>query len=559
MLNKVFINNRHTALPRKYVAAVMFFLLFLCLPPGSGISSAEYIEKPLFHEKESTTIHVPKGYEPVDTLENQILLRRPDGQRQNGIRCGTPHPTPEKADSIRKDFRERLMRKRSEDSMRTRSVETVTIPTAFHVVCHDDGSKDVTDTQIQNQLDVLNSAFQSYGYQFSHAATDRTNNTAWSQHGIGSAEEAEMKNSLAIDPANTLNIYICDLGDGLLGYATFPWMNSGGSMDGVVIHRSSLPGGSFMDYNEGDTATHEVGHYLGLYHTFQDGCSEPNDEVGDTPQEKYAASGCPIGQDSCPDPGLDPVENFMDYSYDSCMVEFTAGQKARMDEMVSAYRPGLLGDSSSDGSAMVHLEEGFSDILNLCANGWMQVNHSEPVGVTGWYQGDSSAFSAYEGDSNDYLAADYANADVCSGSSTISNWFISPVMDLGEVEEIAFYTRSLGGFPDRLELRLSNNDESTNVGSTASSVGDFTTCLLTVNPDLKAGGYPTSWTRYVISGMNASGTGRLAFRYYVTDAGPDGKNSEYIGIDSLTVSGSDTAVGNGSLIPVMQLLLLSED
>lgn len=223
-----------------------------------------------------------------------------------------------------------------------------TISVYFHEVRNSDGSEgSVSDAMINRQIRVLNDAFEEWGWQFALAGTTLTNNTSWFNAGPGTSAERQMKAALRIGDAETLNIYSTNAGNGIyLGWATFPSSYQGRpSDDGVVVLYASLPGGGAEPYDEGDTATHEVGHWMGLYHTFQGGCAKNatkgGDLIADTPAEREPAFGCPGGRDTCLKiAGVDPIENFMDYSDDFCMFEFTSGQDARMDEQFSTYRLG---------------------------------------------------------------------------------------------------------------------------------------------------------------------------------------------------------------------------
>ncbi len=199
----------------------------------------------------------------------------------------------------------------------------------------------IPDSQIYDQISVLNAAFEGTGWSFNLVSIDRTTNATWYTCSGGACESA-MKSALRKGSADDLNIYSNNMGGGLLGWATFPSSYVASPLnDGVVILSASMPGGSAAPYNLGDTATHEVGHWMGLYHTFQGGCTNSNDSVSDTAAEKSAAFGCPTGRDTCATakyPGADPITNYMDYTDDACMFIFSTGQDLRMDQQFSTYR-----------------------------------------------------------------------------------------------------------------------------------------------------------------------------------------------------------------------------
>ena len=179
------------------------------------------------------------------------------------------------------------------------------------------------------------------------------------------------------------------------------------------------------------------------------------------------------------------------------------------------------------------LSEGFEDIVTLTADGWSLQNNSDPIGTTDWFQGNVGVFAAQAGPSDSYIAANFNNT---TGVGIISNWLITPELNLSNGDLFNFYTRAAEDiFPDRLQVRLSTNGASTDVGSAATDVGDFSTLLLDINPALTTTGYPTDWTQYslLLSGLTGGETGRIGLRYFVTSAGPSGANSNYIGIDSV--------------------------
>lgn len=270
---------------------------------------------------------------------------------ENGGRCATRQVDESEAQEIQESSDKfKASRSKSQQngeadpSSLERPIGSVSVPVYFHVINNGAGigNGDIPDSMLQDQITVLNDAYANTPFTFYVAGTDRTTNASWYTAEPGTQAEREMKAALRIGGADALNFYTNNPGGGLLGWATFPSSyRSQPSNDGVVCLFSTLPGGSAAPYNLGDTGTHEVGHWLGLFHTFQGGCSKNNDNVSDTPAERSPAFGCPTGRDSCVGrkyPGLDPIENFMDYTDDACMFRFTSGQSSRMDSAHLQYR-----------------------------------------------------------------------------------------------------------------------------------------------------------------------------------------------------------------------------
>lgn len=292
------------------------------------------------------------------------------------LRCATKHPTPAEAKKLEKELRQRLAALNAKGKpdkpgggggnggggnggggdggggggeLPTPSCTAgkTCVGVVFHVITDGRGNGAVSDATIAAQMDVINQAFSGVdsggmAYEFDLLKTTRTADRKWYTGCYGRSERS-MKSSLREGGASTLNIYSCNPSNGILGYATFPTSyDAQPSLDGVVILDESMPGGTASPYNQGDTLTHEIGHWLGLYHTFQGGCGDysggSSDFVADTAPEAEPAYQC-APRDSCTaDASFDPIFNFMDYTPDSCMYEFTPGQTTRSDQFWQAYR-----------------------------------------------------------------------------------------------------------------------------------------------------------------------------------------------------------------------------
>jgi len=286
-----------------------------------------------------------------------------------------------------------------------------TVNVYFHVIMDgpdtptdDDSTGDIPQQWIVDQIAELNTGYAGTGFQFVLAGTDRTENPVWFNGLVPGKQEKAMKTALRVGGYWDLNVYTANLGGGLLGWATFPEKKVSPTtlaIDGIVIYHESLPGGNAdfgtdAVYNEGDTLTHEAGHWLSLYHTFQGGCSKKNDQVDDTPAQIIEFD-CNV-QDTCPKmDGTDPIHNFMNYTDDACMTEFTPGQGARMEAnwdlrnivpVVKNFTPGkgtvgstvAINGSSFSGATAVY----FNGVpaTTFTVNGDASITATVPTGAT---------------------------------------------------------------------------------------------------------------------------------------------------------------------------------
>jgi len=201
-------------------------------------------------------------------------------------------------------------------------------------------------------------------------------------------------------------------------------------------------------------------------------------------------------------------------------------------------------------------KEGFTDVGSLGSKGWVITNNTDKPGPEAWRKGRFESTNKYTGgidyvvgfpayraerSPNDFMSVDmYAGA----GVANMSVWLITPITKMKNGDQFVFYSRAHiddGSFTfakdgnDRMEVRLNKTNIGTNVGSNWTTVGDFSTLLLSINPNLTLGGYPEVWTKYTVTLSGITGTidGRFAFRYFITNGGPDGNNAGMVGVDEV--------------------------
>jgi hypothetical protein len=253
---------------------------------------------------------------------------------QSDYFCATQHD-PTSIDAHERGF---AKRKLHGPIVRAHADESVNVH--FHIIT-DGYHGNIDDLTIDKQMRVLNRLFELRGLAFNLASVERIANQQWFSDCDKSSVEKKIKGALRRGTAVDLNIYTC-APERFLGLSAFPWdYENAPILDGIILHYGVLPGGWVEPFNTGKVLVHEAGHWMGLYHTFQGGCSGDGDFVSDTPAEATPSfASCLMGRDTCSAPGVDPTENYMDYSGDSCWTQFTYEQYVRMDEHFAIYRSG---------------------------------------------------------------------------------------------------------------------------------------------------------------------------------------------------------------------------
>ncbi|KAL0955324.1 hypothetical protein HGRIS_004208 [Hohenbuehelia grisea] len=267
--------------------------------------------------------------------------------------CGTAI-TPEEIAAAERKFNANPASRDTDRPLQT------TLPVYWHVITRDPTPEggNISKASIESQMGVLNGDFSPTTIIWNLTEVSYTYNPDWFNEAVpGSPQQYAMKKALRKGGPSALNVYSVGFnpsassvealqllsatkGDGKsLGYSSHPWSYaSNPDDDGIVILYSTLPGGNTTNFNHGRTMTHEVGHWLGLYHTSEGGCAGNGDYVSDTPAESPGAFGCPAGRSTCKNTAEDPIHNYMDSTYDNCMNTFTQGQIRRMTGQFKAYR-----------------------------------------------------------------------------------------------------------------------------------------------------------------------------------------------------------------------------
>lgn len=373
------------------------------------------------------------------------------------------------------------------------------IPVVFHVI-HKYGFENISQAQIADAIRVLNEDFRKKTgtkggsstdplavdmlYEFRLAQFDPSGNPTNGINRIFSLQTdnaTESAKALSYwDKNKYFNIWVVNTinntgGVGtILGYAQFPFFGSANT-DGVVIRADQMGAIEIAQINQaGRTLTHEAGHWVGLYHPFQNGCANSNcnsqgDQVCDTPPVASSTSGCPSNRNSCSTdiPDLpDQVKNYMDYADGDCMNLFSAGQKVRVDGIMPVYRSNVYGTTNinnaginADGSYRALQKSSkkapyFYDFenANFVNDGWKTENYT-CLGDSGWHSSNAAALAGSRSMGAQNTKVTRLN---------VRNAFISPSIDVTNISNPAVsffvaYTKKLTVSNDRLKIYVSNS------------------------------------------------------------------------------------------------------
>jgi hypothetical protein len=188
-------------------------------------------------------------------------------------------------------------------------------------------------------------------------------------------------------------------------------------------------------------------------------------------------------------------------------------------------------------NAQTFLNENFDALGSpiTLPTGWTQTNQSSPAGTATWFRGNTASFNSFNGPADGYIGVNYQSG---TGTATLSNWLMAPPVTVQNGDEVSFYSRiPANQYPDRMYLRRSDLGASSTNPVGVSNLGSYTTECLAINPNLTTTGYPAVWTKftYVVSGLSAPTSCRFALHYSVTNGGPSGANSNYVGVDAFTI------------------------
>jgi len=474
-------------------------LLFLVFISSSYAQDGKKKRTPLqgIHPE---NINPENGLIRCATTEYEELLHKQDPKRM----------TKEEFDAFLAPFIEQY---KNTPANASQSGGIVYIPVVVHVIHNGDSygtNENIADEQVQSQITVMTQDYRRMsgtpGFNSNAVGADvqiefvlakvdpngnptngidrvnlcRDNYNAGSFSAIQALVDSEVKPQTIWDPTQYMNMWSVNWdGSGLLGYAQFPSTGTTtANTDGVVAghsyfgSRTLYPSGNYGDttYDKGRTMTHEVGHFLGLYHTFQGGCTGAGDNCADTPSVDAANYGCPTGHDSCTAGSPDMIENYMDYTDDSCMNIFTVNQKAIVTSVMNTMpRRSSLKTSVKDVAIPLFANDAEVKIENYCTAASSPCTPANQHKVLLYNRGTSNLTSAT------------INYNVDGGTNTPINW--TGTLATNKYAEITFSTIASTGTLNVSVATVNASADSRATNNTASKAFSFTAATPPTNYD----------------------------------------------------------------------------